>query len=197
MTKLAETDWVRAGWTRLAGGGIDTVRVEALARDLGATKGSFYWHFADREALFEAMLDGWEEHGTASIIATVDASVDTDPGARFRLLIAEVFSHPESDGIEVGIRAWARHHDGARKVLARVDSERVAYVGALLTATGISRATADLRAAIIYRALVGDFTMHAAGSDRMDSAALAELANLALDNLALDNLALDGGRPTP
>ena len=54
-------DWLRAARRALLRGGPAAVRVEALARDLKVTKGSFYWHFRDREALFEALLREWEE----------------------------------------------------------------------------------------------------------------------------------------
>ena len=67
-TNLTPLDWVIAGIAALAEGGIDAVRVERLARVLRTTKGSFYWHFADRSALLLAMLDLWEREGTADLI---------------------------------------------------------------------------------------------------------------------------------
>ena len=58
-TRLDAAAWVAAAFDALADGGIDAVRVEPLAKALGITKGSFYWHFADRRALLDAMLDAW------------------------------------------------------------------------------------------------------------------------------------------
>ena len=58
-TRLDAAAWIAAAFDALADGGIDAVRVEPLAKALGITKGSFYWHFADRRALLDAMLDAW------------------------------------------------------------------------------------------------------------------------------------------
>jgi AcrR family transcriptional regulator len=56
---LQPDDWIRAGFARLAGEGIEAVRIELLARDLGVSKGSFYWHFQDREELLAKMFARW------------------------------------------------------------------------------------------------------------------------------------------
>ena len=69
--------WVHAALQALAAGGPDAVRIEALAVDLGVSKGGFYWHFADREALLEEMLDTWERAGTEDIIARVESQPAT------------------------------------------------------------------------------------------------------------------------
>lgn len=180
MARLTRSDWQRAAWARLTADGIDGVRVEALARDLGATKGSFYWHFDDRESLFASILEYWEALGTDSVIEKIDALSETTPQERLRRLLDEVFDHPEADAVEVGIRAWARHHDLARATVARVDARRVAYVTHLLVAADVPRVAAELRATILYRALIGDFTVNAHGGGRMGSQAIAEIAALAL-----------------
>ena len=53
--RLGPEDWVMAGFRALAADGPQAVRAETLARGLGATKGSFYWHFKDLAALHQAM----------------------------------------------------------------------------------------------------------------------------------------------
>jgi AcrR family transcriptional regulator len=68
---LQRADWIRAAFARLAQDGIDAVRVEALARDLHVSKGSFYWHFHDRGELAGAMLEQWEEDERAWLEAAV------------------------------------------------------------------------------------------------------------------------------
>ncbi len=180
MARLTETDWERAAWKRLAQEGIDGVRVEALARDLGVTKGSFYWHFADREALLRSLLEDWERRGTERIIAAVDAVSDEPPADRVRSLTGAVFGRPDKDVFEVGIRMWSRSHHGAREVLRRVDARRVGYVAQLLEDAGIDKDRAQLRADVIYRALIGDFTLNTSGAGRMSRGAVAELIELAL-----------------
>ena len=66
-------DWAAAALTALADGGLAAVRVEALAPGLGASKGSFYWHFADRAALVDAALALWEERDTDTFVDALDA----------------------------------------------------------------------------------------------------------------------------
>src|SRR4029077_16836251 len=77
--------WVDAALQAVAAGGPDAVRVEALAVTLGVSKGGFYWHFKDRQALLDEMLDVWEQAGTDDVIARVD-SQPTDPRAKVRQL---------------------------------------------------------------------------------------------------------------
>ncbi|MEO6605445.1 MAG: helix-turn-helix domain-containing protein, partial [Aeromicrobium sp.] len=98
--------WVEAAMKALAAGGLDAVRVEALAVGLGVTKGGFYWHFADRPALLEEILDTWEKAGTEDIITRVD-SLPHDPRPQLQQLFAMV---PKGLGLEVelAIREWAR-----------------------------------------------------------------------------------------
>jgi AcrR family transcriptional regulator len=57
---LTREDWLRAARLALLRGGVEAVRVEKLARDLAVTKGSFYWHFKDREELLGLLLREWE-----------------------------------------------------------------------------------------------------------------------------------------
>ena len=64
--------------------------VEPLAKELGTTKGSFYWHFADRNALLEATLGLWEARDTDRVIAAIDESQDVM--TRLRNLLGLAFS---------------------------------------------------------------------------------------------------------
>src|SRR4051812_49828529 len=73
QARTPREDWIAAGLKALARGGPEAVRVEPLARELGATKGSFYWHFQDRAALLQALLDDWERMVVDEVIAQIDA----------------------------------------------------------------------------------------------------------------------------
>src|SRR5688500_3247840 len=91
--RLDPEDWTRAALTAIAEGGTANVSVERLARELGATKGSFYWHFKDRPALIEAALQLWERDFTDRIIERL-ADVP-DPRERFKKLLESAFEdHP-------------------------------------------------------------------------------------------------------
>src|SRR3954463_9386070 len=94
--RLTPQDWATAALDAIAEGGLSAVAVEPLAARLGTTKGSFYWHFANREALLEAALTRWEERTTTEVITEIDQATD-DPADRLRLLIVRVIGMAERD----------------------------------------------------------------------------------------------------
>jgi AcrR family transcriptional regulator len=154
MTRTAGADaWVRAGLRQLARSGIETVKVEALARALGVTKGSFYWHFADRAALLAGMLATWEQRGTLDVIMATEASGGT-PADQLRALVARAFGAPAVE--ERALRAWAAHDPRAAQVLARVDRLRLRYIAQRMRAHGLPAAAAEARSRMLYAAYVGE-----------------------------------------
>lgn len=170
-------DWIAAGFAALADGGMAAVRVEPLAKDLGVTKGSFYWHFADRQELLTALLDQWEATGTEQIITEVDA-VD-DPVDRLRALVALTFRRDTAyGGIEAGIRAWAMTVPDAAEVVRRVDARRVTYTTRLLEGAGVDPAVAPARAMLCYRMLIGELVWRGHGGTPLTDRELRELLAL-------------------
>jgi len=154
--RIGRDDWVWAGLELLANGGIDAVRVEPLAAHLGVTKGSFYWHFADRAALHAAMLEAWRGRSTNEIIERVEAG--TGSGAeRLKRLVALVTSNKMAPRLETAIRAWATTSSQVARVLADVDRGRLDYVTQLLIASGLGPTLAKARANFLYLALIGSF----------------------------------------
>src|SRR5260370_34486779 len=91
ITRTPRRRWIKAGLRALAAGGPDAVRVEALAQALGVTKGGFYGHFADRDALLDEMLDTWERMSTDEVVERVEHK-GGDIGARLRRAGAPPFS---------------------------------------------------------------------------------------------------------
>jgi AcrR family transcriptional regulator len=153
---VSRHDWVRMGLRMLAESGIDAVRVEPLAALLGVTKGSFYWHFADRAALHAAMRAEWRQSATRDIVAGVAkaASSATD---QLHDLLAVTTSSRAGRRLEAAIRSWASMDDRAARFVAAVDKERIEFGATLLREMGVSRPTADVRARIVYLALIGSY----------------------------------------
>ncbi len=151
-TRLEARDWVRAGLTQLADQGISGVKVEALAKRMGITKGSFYWHFKDREALLVAMLADWRRRATVDIINRLNHSEGV-PAERLRkLLRLPVTGKSASWGadVELAIRLWGRHDPNARATLAEVDEIRIKHLCRLLEEVGIAPDQALPRAILAY-----------------------------------------------
>ena len=154
-TRLDAAAWVAAAFDALADGGIDAVRVEPLAKALDVTKGSFYWHFADRRALLDAMLDAWMQ-GRVAAIRQQAPSRDA-PTTVLRQLADLYTRNANARGlaIELAIRALARTDEGAAKAVRGVDRERLQQVGDLFAALGWARGEAQARAVLFYSYLFG------------------------------------------
>src|ERR1700709_1300266 len=87
-TRTPRTSWIEEGLRALAAGGPDAVRIEPLAQALGVTRGSFYWHFDDRRALLQEMLDTWERTSIDEVIERVEAESGGDAKAALARLFA-------------------------------------------------------------------------------------------------------------
>ncbi|WP_198351752.1 TetR/AcrR family transcriptional regulator [Streptomyces typhae] len=160
--RLSARDWADAALVAIGEGGLAAVAVEPLAARLGATKGSFYWHFANREALIEAALDRWAEVHTEGTIEEVEA--EPDVRRRIRLLFAEAISSASADPLEVTLLATASHPQVAA-ALRRVTERRVAYVAELFAALGFPAAEARRRGLLAVTVYLGHAQLgHAAPS---------------------------------
>ncbi|MFF9865940.1 TetR/AcrR family transcriptional regulator [Streptomyces sp. NPDC013953] len=150
--RLTARDWADAALAAIGDGGLAAVAVEPLAARLGTTKGSFYWHFANREALVEAALERWEETGTEAIIAALET--EPDPGARLRTLFRRATASAAEDPLEVSLLATADHPRVAA-VLQRVTERRVAYVARLFEQLGFPPEEAARRGLLAYTSYLG------------------------------------------
>lgn len=180
MAQLRREDWIRAAIDKLASEGVDRVRVEPLAKTLGVSKGSFYWHFEDRRALLDAVLEAWEEDATSAIIREMEA-LGGKAEDRLWALAKRTFGTPvEHDRHEAALRAWASNDEAAQIVTQRVDKRRITYVKELLEGADIPTKQARLRAQLLYRTLVGEFVMRSSGDRALGPSALRELHTLLL-----------------
>ena len=140
-TRTPRTRWIEEGLRALAAGGPDAVRIEPLAQALGVTRGGFYWHFDDRRALLEEMLDTWERASIDEVIERVEGE---DPRASLRRLFALASS---SEGlltidlavrdlltIDLAVRDWSRREQTGAERLRRVDNRRMDYLRSLFGA---------------------------------------------------------------
>jgi AcrR family transcriptional regulator len=155
VVRLDAQAWISAAFDALADGGIDAVRVEPLAKALAITKGSFYWHFADRRALIDAMLAAWAGGRIAAI--REQAADRGEPAAVLRALADLYMRNANLRGlaVELAIRSLARSDEPAEKAVRDVDRERLAHVGKLFAGLGWPRAEAQARAILFYSYLFG------------------------------------------
>jgi AcrR family transcriptional regulator len=135
----------------LASRGFTALKAEPLAKAMGVSRGSFYWHFADIGAFHAAILARWHEVAAEQIIANVEAaSKDENPLA---LLLRRVFG--ERLMLERAVRTWASVDPAARAAVQAIDRRRLSYVESLFTQYGLSADVARARAQILYWAFLG------------------------------------------
>ncbi|MBZ4320777.1 TetR/AcrR family transcriptional regulator [Streptomyces huiliensis] len=146
--------WVEAGLEALASGGVDSVRVEALAKAIGVTKGGFYGYFADRQALLTAMLDAWERESVDDVIARVERE-GGDARDQVRLAGQLTFSSDRLFPIDLAIREWARRDHTVAERLRRVDNKRIQLVRDALGASCTDPDEVEARALLAFCAAIG------------------------------------------
>ena len=153
---MSADDWIAAALAALADGGVGAVAVEPLAARLGATKGSFYWHFRNRDALLEATLAHWERIDTEQVIAEADARPDLRRRLRwlFRAAIGGADGLPTASSVELALQPSAAHPLVA-PVLTRVTRRRLDYLGTVFADLGLPPAAARHRAVLAYTAYLG------------------------------------------
>ncbi|GAB3715317.1 TetR/AcrR family transcriptional regulator [Nocardiopsis oceani] len=153
--RLTSRDWARAALAAISEGGLSAVAVEPIAARLGATKGSFYWHFANRDALIGAALDLWEREHTEAVVARVEA--EPDARAKLRRLFLDVTTgaaRAPENRIEVALLATAAHPLVA-PTISRITERRIAYVAALYEDLGLSPVPARHHALLAFTTWLG------------------------------------------
>ncbi|MBV9486410.1 MAG: TetR/AcrR family transcriptional regulator [Frankiaceae bacterium] len=163
--RTPRSSWVDAGLSALSVGGPDAIRIEALAQTLGVTKGGFYWHFADRQALLDEMLDTWERVVSDDVITLVEAH-GGDARGKLRHLFSIAEAINEMTAIELAIREWARRDPTVDTRLRRLDNRRMAFMTSLFTELGADRRDAEARSYLAFSLFIGNHYVHAAGSGR-------------------------------
>ncbi|RZS34833.1 TetR family transcriptional regulator [Herbihabitans rhizosphaerae] len=153
MRRRTRDDWTAAALEALADGGLAAVAIEPLAARVGATKGSAYWHFPNREALVTATLERWERDHTEAVIDMVEAE-GGDPATRLRRLFGAVLDPAHGPHVELALLSTSDDPLVAAAV-SRVNERRIGYLARLLGQLGFARAQARRRAVLAYSVYLG------------------------------------------
>ncbi len=174
--QLSAKDWLDQGLKALARDGFTALKAEPLAKALGVSRGSFYWHFADVEAFHAAMLKHWREVAAERIIIAVEAA-SPDRNV-LPALLRQAFG--TRSALESAVRSWATIDPAARAAVHAIDRRRLSYVEGLLRAAGLSTKVARARAQILYWAFLGFALSDRALPPSRQAAVLDELLQMAL-----------------
>jgi AcrR family transcriptional regulator len=147
---LQPNDWIQAGIARLASDGIESVRIELLARDLRVSKGSFYWHFRDREDLLGKILSRWEEGERDRL----ESSAGRAAASRWAWFV-EQNSPADRVRMELAIRAWARKDEKVAGCLATADRQKTQFIADVLREIGFDGDASESWAEVVLMVWFG------------------------------------------
>ena len=151
-SRLSADDWAQAALDLIAEQGVGAVAVEPLARRLGVTKGSFYWHFPSRDALLQAALERWEVVEQQQVFGSLEEV--PDPRTRLRALF-QLVAHEVTPHVIYSELLKALDNPMVRPVIDRVSQRRMEYLIASFRQAGLSSTDARHRARLAYAAYVG------------------------------------------
>jgi AcrR family transcriptional regulator len=152
--QLSAQDWVDLGLKTLAKSGFTALKAEPLAKAMGVSRGSFYWHFADIGAFHAAILTRWREVATEQIIAAVEAAKNKNRGED-PLAVLLKLTFRSKLVLEKAVRSWAANDARARAAVVTVDRRRLDYIESLLKQAGLADEVAQARAQILFWAFFG------------------------------------------
>lgn len=150
-TRLNRDDWLQHGLKTLSQKGFSKISAGYMARELGVTRGSFYWHFEDIETFHQLLLDRWRSVTTLQTIERVDGSASGH--LRLNLILRRAFDADRE--LERSVRAWATSHEPASDAVAAVDKERMQYLEDILVSAGLHVLKAQSRARFLYWSYLG------------------------------------------
>jgi AcrR family transcriptional regulator len=184
---LTPNDWIAAGFRALTAGGPQAIKIEAIARELRVSKGSFYWHFKNAPVFKRAMLSHWIDTATNSVIGETGEGAP-DPHEQLRRLV-KIATSDRSDPYggklaEAAIRDWARYDADAASALKAADCQRLRFLRTLFAASGVPEARVAAFASIFFAAFIGLEQLHH-----------HQLADVNADLTVLLNVLLDASHP--
>lgn len=151
---LTRDDWISGAWDMLGENGLDGVRVEPLARRLGVTKGSFYWHFKDRQQLMDALLDRWFSIWDDQMLPDMEEAAN--PADRIWALFESVVGRV-TRGQTVSLRMMSHSDaDVARRIEER-DAQRLSFLTSELVEIGFAADEARVRGQVYQTIMTGEY----------------------------------------
>ncbi len=151
--------WLDAAYQALIAGGVEAVKLGALATGLGLSRTSFYHHFADREALLAALIARWQGQNTGNLVARTQSYAETITEAVLNLFDCWITPELFDSRLEFAIRNWALGDAAVGAVLLDADAARLAAITAMFTRFGFDADQADIRARTIYLTQIGYIAM--------------------------------------
>lgn len=177
--QLDRDAWIEQAFDVLAQDGVAGLRVEVLAKKLKVTKGSFYWHFKDRQDLLDGVLEAWRDSRIRDIVKQTRAR----PGEELQQLyhVIDVYSASRNRKgmlIELAVREWAKRDAVVAGVVREVDTKRLEHARSLFLACGVPMQEASSRCMLLYAYVFGISLMICDGFSNEVELLKADIADL-------------------
>ena len=158
---LSQEEWLERALEVVSVEGGAKLRIATLVDAVGVTKGSFYWHFKNRDDFVHRLIDYWHERYTLTVSSYLDESHES-AGEKLRKLMKMVFVE-QLTRHDLAIRAWAVAEPKLRNLVKRTDDHRLDYLCTLFMGIGFGEEASELRA----RVFLGEAAWEAARMERM------------------------------
>jgi len=178
--RLRAQDWIDFALKTLAREGFQALKADVLARKLGVSRGSFYWHFGELSAFHTRVIEHWRQTATEAIIADLEKYDSREQ--RLDVLVRSAFGR--SGLLEVRLRGWAEENAEAARVLSDIDRRRKAYIERMLMEAGITPPLAAVRAQLLYWAYLGAALSRSKLTGKRLNRVVAELKRIGLGEIA-------------
>jgi AcrR family transcriptional regulator len=157
--RIGRQVWLDTARMMLIIDGAERVRVERIADKLGVTRGGFYWHFANRKALMDELLQDWEKTNTDAFIAAIEEAPPSFESRILRLFTLWIEGMTFDADLEVAVRNWARTSKTVTKAVQRADIQRLKFLESLFISAQYSEREASVRARVIYYTQIGYYAV--------------------------------------
>lgn len=157
--RLSREEWIAAALDALISDGVESVKVLPLAEALGVTRGSFYWHFANRAELLETLLALWNEKNTRGIVTAAERDGPSIIEAVLNVFELWMDSSRFDARLDFAVREWSRRSARVHRIVVEADSERVAALTRMFKRYGYAPKEAFIRARILYYMQIGYFAL--------------------------------------
>ena len=158
-TRGSREGWIEAAYQMLIDQGVEHVKLGVLAKSMGLSRTSFYWHFSDREDLLDALIQRWKEKNTDTLIGRTELYAETITEAMLNLTDCWVDPRLFDAPLDFAIRNWAQAAPDLQAALEHADAQRIAAITAMFVRFGYDMETADIRARTVYLTQVGYISM--------------------------------------
>ncbi len=141
--RLTRNEWLSRALDVLSKEGNAKLRIDILTKNLGVTKGSFYWHFKNRADFVKCLAEYWAKYSTVQVIEEINQSQDTASDNLLRLM--DFLCRKDYGKYDISMRAWATQEPEVARIVKKVDKQRFTFVRSMFAELGFKGQELEMR----------------------------------------------------